>query len=323
MIFTSTPETGASIYGPLLYTFADEEAPRDLTVEVIDNTTRQIIFTKRLYNTSSGQIDISPLLQRRLKWRPAATPAGFSSAGERTAFIQVRVEGVSVSRRFYPSSEPLEENKLLLSSMPTNRLLARGECEELLLPAGILRAEVERFTPEGSITEEFISEYALEPALFGLKSEGWESDVYRAELRLYGAEQMLTLHYTLTEPLPEGVRVAWVGRQGSIEHYTFPVCLKRSESQHLNHERLTTGEHLTLQAAYEEQWQLLSAYESSARLAALAELGTAPAAWIITPDGEYRSVAVAEGERILRRYGYLSALEFTLTTTPQQQTLWS
>lgn len=323
MIFTTTPESGASLYGPLLYAFSDEAEPRDLTVEVIDVTTRTTLFTKQLYNTSSGQIDISPLLQRRLSWNPAATPAGFSSAVDRAPLIQVKVEGVSVTRRFYPSQQPVTGEELLLSSMPSSRLLARGEREELLLPTGILRAEVERFTSEGSIVEEFISSYATEPALFGVESEGWEEEVFRAEVRLYAADSSHTLHYTLVDPLPEGVRAAWVGRNGCIEHYTFPICIKHSELQQVSHGHFASGAQRTLQSQCEEQWQLLSAYEGRARLAALAELGTAPEAWIVTGDGVYIPVVVKAAERTLHRHGSLTALEFTLSTTPKQLTLWS
>lgn len=323
MLFTSTPESGASIYGPLLYAFADEAEARDLTVEVIDVTTRTTLFTKKLYNTSSGEIDISPLLQRHLKWNPAATPAGFSSAAERAPLIQVKVEGVAVTRRFYPSQQPVAGDELLLGSMPASRLLTRGEREELLLPAGIVRAEVERFTSEGSTVEEFISSYALEPALFGVRTEEWEEEVFRAEVRLYAANKSLTLHYTLVDPLPEGIRTAWVGRCGSIEHYTFPICLKHSELQQVSHERFATGALRTLQSECEEQWQLLSAYEGRARLAALAELGTAPEAWVVSSEGEYTPVVVKAAERTLHRHGSLTALEFTLSTTAKQLTLWS
>lgn len=323
MIFTTTPPNGASLYAPLIYEFGDDAAPRDLRVEILDAESRQKIATKLLRNCSSGRIDVAPLLRRRLRWDPASSPTGFSSATQRTAHVLVRVEGVSVIRRFLPfATQPPQP--LLLSTFPLRRLIARGESEELLLDRDVLYAEVERFTPRGSTVEEYISNHSEGPALFRFTTDGMEPEVERIEVRFYSTSQEVTISYALTQPLPGGVRVAWVGRGGSVEHYTFPSPEVCREVQRRSDLTLADGCDHLLESGYQRQWQLLSAYEVEDRLRALAELGTAPHAWIVGPEGEYLPVtATPSGEMILFRQGFLSALRFTLTEPLKTIRPWS
>lgn len=312
MIFTQTPQNGASLYAPLIYEFGDEKAPRDLQIDILDATSRKLIATKQLYNTSSGRIDIAPLLRRYLKWEPEIGAMGFFEAPNRFAHVLVRVEGISVMRYFLPCVvEPLQ--RPLLSSFPLNRLLAHGEGEELLLDRDVLYVEVERFTPEGSVSELFFPDSSDLPICFRFSTEGMEPEVERAEVRISSTTHEVVIGYTLTNPIPGGVRVAWVGRGGSIEHYTFPILEQRSETQERKVlSRGDAGEEL-LQSCYREHWQLLSAYETPERMQALAELGTAQQVWIVSPEAGYIPVEVEAEERKILHRGLLTALRFTLS----------
>lgn len=323
MIFTTTPQNGASLHGPLVYEFGDDGSPRDLQVEILDAESRQKISTKLLRNTSSGRIDIAPLLRRRLKWNPASSPAGFSSAAERTARVLVRVEGASVTRLFLPfATKPPQP--LLRSTFPLRRLIARGESEELLLDRDVLYAEVERFTPTGSTVEEYVSNYSDRPALFRLTTEGMEPEVERIEVRFFSTTEEVTIRYALTQPLPGGMRVAWVGRGGSVEHYTFPAPEACYEVQQRRDLTLADGHSQPLESTYHRQWSLLSAYEVEDRLQALAELGTSPHAWIVNSEGEYLPVTVSAPEEVaLSRSGLLCALRFTLIEPFKTIPSWS
>lgn len=322
MRFTTTPKNGASLYGPLIYEFGDEAAPRDLNIEITDAQTLETIARKCLYNTSSGAIDIAPLLRRRLSWSPGRAPLGFSSAHERAPRIEVKVEGVSVVRYFLPCAEPPTQ-PLLLSTQPQNRLLCRGEDVELLLDRDLLYVEVERFLPTGSIVEEYISELTDSPVLFRFTTQDMEPEVERLEVRLHSTTQEARIGYTLTNPIPAGVRVAWVGRGGSIEHYTFPILEQLSEEQERETLTMADASEQLLESRYRESWHLLSAYETPERARALVELGSAPALWICTAQGEYIPVEVLPREQKILCQGLLTALRFTLRKPLKTIKRWS
>lgn len=322
MIFTQTPPNGASLYRPLVYAFGDEAAPRDLEIEVIDLDTRQKIATKRLFNTSSGRIEIAPVARRTLSWQPGQTPLGFSAATDRVAHIQVRVEGVSIARRFLPFVEEPPQ-PLLFSTRPLKRLIARGEGEELLLDRDVLYAELERFTPTERITETIYSDVTDQPALFRFTTAELEPEVERLELRLYSTTREVALHYTLTNPIPGSLRVAWVGRGGSIEHYTFPIVEHCSELQERDVVALAESGNELLRSGYRRKWQLLSAYETPEQLRALAELGTSPCIWIVDDQKGYTPVEVVADERQILHHGLLTALNFTLLEPLSEINPWS
>ena len=322
MIFTQTPQNGASLYRPLIYAFGDEAAPRDLEIEVLDLDRRQKLATKRLYNTSSGMIEIAPVVRRTLNWQPEKTPLGFSAATDRVAHVQVRVEGVSVARCFLPYVEESPQ-PLLFSTLPLKRLIARGEGEELLLDRDVLYAELERFTPKESTIETFYSDFTDQPALFRFTTAGMEPEVERLELRLYSTTREVILHYTLTNPIPGGMRVAWVGRGGSVEHYTFPIVERCSELQERDVAATAEGGCELLRGGYRRQWQLLSAYETPERLKALVELGTSPCIWIVSNLEGYLPVEVVAGERQILHQGLLTSLSFTLLEPLKEINPWS
>ncbi len=323
MQFTSTPNDWASLYEPLVYCFGDDKEPRDLTVEVVDYPTLKPLFTKKIYQSSSGRIDIAPLLQRHLKWNPATTPIGFSSAADRVLQVMVRVEEAGCVRHFLPQLEkPIAP--LIQSTMPLRRTIRRGEREELLVGKGVLRAELELFSAGGSTVRTFGSAYSSGAALFGLDTSSVNADVQRLELRLYnGSGTETTLHYTLVEESSDGIRLAWVGRGGSIEHYTFPLVEQQFEKQHKAWIDSPDGSSHPVSIDYEAWWQIRSAFELHDTLKALVEIGTAQHVWRVEEDGSYHEVWVRAEEHVFRRHGALCSLQFSLHNLSKQLSLWS
>ncbi len=325
MIFTQIPGDYAPLYGPLNFRFEDQEPPRELTFILLDSNDLSILATKRLWGTNSGEVNIAPLLRRRISWNPQATPMGFSLANTRIPEVTASVEGVEVTRRILPVWPEEEIPEVLLSPMPDRRVLIRGEGEELFLNRGVAMAELEIQTPwekrvipyRGGNPEEF--------QLFRFDSREWPEGACQAELRLLDTSLKVlhTLRYTLIEAPAEGLRVAWVSRLGSIEHYTFPVVKWIEQPQQERPIVLVDGRSKRLRVSLEENWQVTSAYETPEMQRALTELATTQAAWWIDEVGNYHEIGVESAPLKLQRYGLLSTLEFTLCPTRKQLSLWS
>lgn len=322
MLFTSVPDNLSSLCSPLRYTFADEGEPRDLAVEILDVDSGELLFTKRLYQTASGEVDIAPLLRRHLKFDPSAISEGLVRADGRYFRIRVQVEDAQVDRTFLPFENPF--TGVLLTSMPKRRLLARGEKEELFLRPGVSSISLRYQTATGSSARLFTATEASRPARFGILTENMPEGTQRIEVTISSSlVGIQTLHYTIIEPPMEGLRLAWVGRRGSIEHYTFPCCERQSEEQTRNEVTLQGGESRLVGATAQRRWVVTSAYEQPEVLEALAEIGTAPQIWYLDAKGEYCPISVLPASRQTLRHGMLNALQFTLCSTVKQLSLWS
>ena len=325
MQFTLVPENYASAYAPLVYEFSDNEAPRDLTVEVSEAGSGELIFRKRLLNTSAGAVDIAPLLRHRLELAPQAGPTGFLPAGSRMAAVRVAVEGVEEVRIFRFAERGHETAYRLCSTMPPVRLIAPGEMEELTLLPGVVRAELDVVLPSGSETRHYTSDYAAGWSLFRLDCRTLLPQTERLVLRFYdgGDHCLLSLGYTVVPPPDKGTRIAWYSRRGSIEHYTFPVRELWCERQTRGEVRLADGKSRLAEASAGQELTVVSAYERRAVREALCEIGTSPAVWLVSPTGVYRPVTVVADDREIVRRGRLEAMRFTFRSTGKGETLWS
>lgn len=96
MKFTSIPEAYSSFREPLIYAFNTESAtPHDVELKIINRTTGEEIGRKRLYNVTSGEVDIAPYL--RSAARPSL-PTNVEECGEvdvgTTIKVVVEAEGL-------------------------------------------------------------------------------------------------------------------------------------------------------------------------------------------------------------------------------------
>lgn len=322
MLFTETPSNHASIREPLLYRFGDDAAPRDLKITLTDSLTEEVIFTKLLCNTSSGEIDIAPLLRSHFTPRPDAPAEGFSPAQNRLINVRVTVEEASCERRFLDALCP-DLSTPLLHTLPLKRTLSVGEYDELLLLPAIQRGEVDWITAAGRTTQSYTSSWSNQPTRFGVYCPALEDPLEAIEVRLYSDSECHTLRYAVVEPSAGGMRLAWVNRRGAIEHYTFPLRSAHCEEQQRDLLRLNDSTTLLRSVDFNDRIQITSAYETHATLQALAELGTAPAVWWLDPAGDYQSVEVAAAERPLQGSSGISTLRFTLRPTHHALRLWS
>ncbi len=311
MQFTSIPENFASYLHPLVYEFADDGAPRTLDLFVRDGLTGDTIAVKRLCNTSAGKVDIAPILRSRLTVAPLSTP-GFASASARALCIRTTVEEASETRWFLPA-ETAPGSSPLSSTLPVERPIGFGECDELTLGPNISRAEIEIATPAGTQKKVFSNLETGYPSLFRLDTTEAAADFTQILLSFCDRDGNICqqVRYIRIPRPEEAVRVAWFSRVGSLEHYTFPVRNRLAEKQEGESLRLCGGRRLRTRASHETLLTLTSAYERREILQALCEIGTARAVWVVTPDGRYLEADAKAEERTIAERGALSSLSFT------------
>lgn len=322
MLFTRIPENCASLARPVVYAFRNDGPPRTLDVEIVEAATGTLLSARRFFRATEIEIDVAPVLRRIVQFDPEEAPStGFRPADDRCARIYLRVEAVeSPVRAFMPSERTA--TGALATSLPRERLTERDAQEELTLLPGAASVEVE-WTGDGKqVARTYTPPEGSFPLLFRIRAADFpKAERILVRIRSADGELAASVRYALCDPRPDGLRVAWHGRAGSLEHYTFPVRSSIVEQQQRRTAAGSAGEEL-LEAAGEERITLLSAYEPRDMLRALASIGTAPAVWVVR-DGYYVRVEVVPAERILVRHGALRALELTLRHVGKGGAPWS
>lgn len=306
MQFTLVPPDYTPLGGEAVYAFeAAQAATRDFRiVDVADN---RLLGTKRFYAAASGRFDIAPYLRDRIVFAPATGPTGFAAAEGRSVTVRVETDGATAPVRTFLPGTTAGVAPQLRTSLPRVRLLSPGECEEFtLLTAEPCTATL--FVRSGDTTEGI----TYRDTVGGLRLFRLDTaDFPEAETITLSFGESGEVEYRLAERPREAHRLAWVGRLGSVEHYTFPVeKLREAEVQK---ERIRRrGGYATVGCRREVRTTLVSAFETPGMAEAVAEILAAPAVWLAEDDGSYTPVDVLTDRAVFRRHGALCCLEITI-----------
>lgn len=317
--FTQIPEDYTPLGTAAVYAFeSDEAVTTDLRItDAADDT---LLAVKRFASVTTASFDAAPCLRRAVRVVPATGGTGvYPAAGRRLAVnVQAfaeggeRLLGTAPTRIFLACTSPAEA-PALLTTMPAERLIARGECEELLLlfaEAGSVTVTAE---DGGSLTAQSYAVATAGPRLFRLDTR----DFPGAETLTVDAGACGRVVYPLVPATPGGIRLAWRSSAGSVEHYTFPVVRSATVAA-VKRRAYGADGHVAAGARYESRQQLVSAYERQEVLESLAELLSTPDVWIASGD-RYTPADVLTDEAVVRRHGTMSCLE--LEIRPKHKTL--
>ena len=155
MQFTQIPQQYAPLGGELRYAVSREEAG-NVDIRIAGAADAALLGAKRFAAVTEAAFDAAPYLRRQLRFVPATGKTGFYSAGGRTVSVVVEasetdggtIAATSPARTFLPGVEA-PAGSCLRTSMPLNRLIPEGACDELtLLTSGAcavtVTAEAER-----------------------------------------------------------------------------------------------------------------------------------------------------------------------------------
>lgn len=284
-----------------------------IDIALKNGLTGRLLGTRRFADTTEATFDAAPVVRRSIRFDPKPAQTGFIWAADRKAPVTIEAAPLdeptgkieSSSKVFY-AAEIEAPMRSLVTTMPLQRLIAPGECDEItMLVDEAPRATVTAQGPAGTETRTYTT---------------WNSGllVFRLDTSEFPDAERLTLdtglcgkvEYTLVPATRGARRIAWHSRAGSLEHYTFPVELTATVETQKNRIYGPDG-HETVGIDREQRLRLRSAYESREMLEALSEILAAPEAWIVDAEG-YRAVDVVSEQAVVHRHGVLSCLEIEI-----------
>ena len=284
MKFTSIPEAYSSFREPILYTFNTESTtPRDVELKIINRTTGEEIGRKRLYNVTTGEVDIAPYLRSAAR---TTLPSSIEECGEvsvgTTIKVVVEAEGVtSSSRNFIAATIDRDALFTLLTTQQRHRTMERDEFDLISYftwPDIVVSFDVE-FIGSGTdlIT---ITPPSGGQRTVAVTARGREGvDTIRVSIKVDDQVQE-EIEYDLMPNIRGSHRVAWLNTHRSPEVYTFPLrksVLIEATRRHI--ESVWGREAAAVEGASE--LKLLSAYEPEHQLKALAEILHSPRVWLV------------------------------------------
>lgn len=321
MQFTQIPPQYAPLGSELRYV-VEQETAADIDIRIYDENSGALYGAKRLTATVSADVDIAPVVRRNLQFSPTTGASGFHAAPDRTAAVRVEAgpagsgsaEATAPARTFIPGEGPAT-TPAIRTSMPLERLIPEGACDELtLLTDGDCVVTVSGWSV-GSATAESFREAGAGLHVFRLDTR----DFPGCETLTVDAGACGTVTYTLIPAAQEALRIAWRSCAGSIEHYSFPVI--RSTALRVAKQRAEGIDGLLVTAAESLRETVLeSAYETPETLEALAGLLLSPEVWILR-NGEYVPVDVRSEEAVIQRHGALCSLE--IVVRPKNNPSWN
>lgn len=323
MQFSLIPPENSPLGGAIRYEVRHNTA-EDIDVQLLDATTGVTLAAKRFASVTSAGFDAAPALRRCLRYAPEAGATGFLSAADRHLKVTARalltnhqdIAETADIRTFLPGAR-IPEGSEILTSMSLGRLIPEGACDELTL-----------FSEEKcSLTVSAVSADSVTAENYASPNSGLQ--VFRLDTRDFpGAETILvdagacgTVSYTVVPAREEAVRLAWRSREGSIEHYSFPIV--ESATHHTDKVRAEGADGVVVTAAKSDfRARLVSAYESRGVLEALAGIIDAPEVWIVKEEG-YEPVDVTTDEATIHRHGTMSCLEIDIRSTRKNAITWN
>ena len=283
MKFTSIPEAYSSFCEPLIYEFVSEEEARDLTVEIVEVTTNEVIGRKVLHAATGGSIDIAPYLRRRCQptLPDNITQCGVVDAGAQIK-VRVTVEGAnSSSRNFIAAKVAPDTHYTLLSHQLPQRTMARDEFDLIAyfaMPDAVVEVVVEA-TGKGRESQRI--EAAGGHRCIAITAAAFDPATEELAVKILVDGEVATLiNYDIKPNLEGARRIAWLNGDLSPEIYTFP--LRKSILVEATRKRIATiwGKEAA-EVEHRNELKLLSAYEPERQIRALQEIVGSSKVWLL------------------------------------------
>lgn len=275
-----TPRHEGLLYG----IDVESEQPRDVTIEVVDMASSEVVATQRLREITTAEVNIAHYIEPITGYTPShAAHTTFKEAPSRCTMIR---SGEDFSAPIITSVNRCHISRpSCVCAMPNRRTISYGEVDEVL----ILAAEGETLTANivADTGESLSLDYgtATGAAILSISTKDFGKKFRTLDVELLcNGESLGHLHYTAVPAYKGSLRLAWVSGAGSIERYTFPVVVKSQLST--VKESIDTSEGRRVVSAVSKSiLSLKSRYEAAATIEALAEIISSPRVWIEGASG--------------------------------------
>lgn len=314
MEFISIPEQGSSWREALEYSFSTGSSqPQDLTVEILDAETMELLGTMRLYGVTQGRVNIAPYIKNCVSMTPPSSSDVVAVVPSPSAIsVVVRVGGVLSEERLFFRSAVGEEVVSWLGELLPNQEVERGDVVRLTLcPKQQARLVV---SYSGSVNERPMDrtiEASGCPMELMLRTEHLKAgDSIIVALRLASGE-MQSLRYVVLPRRASSKRLVWYNMAGGVEGYTFGHSVRLGYSVDVEDVVGCNGEQ---QRGVDGRvrYRLCSGYESAAMVEHVVELLLSPVVFL-EQDGVLRSVMLESREVLFDSKGQLRTLTLEIS----------
>ncbi len=293
-MFINTPNNFASMWEELTFEYSTS-SQTDLLFEIIDDVSGETLGVKKFYSTTSAKINIAPLLfEKMLPEASYVTTSGMLLPEVGFPRIRAQVGSDTTSGIYFTYAKEQLEAPEILSSMPLQRALYKGECDQVAVVAeeGTTLSYIISAEPidesKLALFKSVISSISGGARVFYLNADHY-NDTYKS--LTFGAYQdgelIGEVNYSLSDQSQAGYRLAWISSRGSIEHYTFPTLTEESY--------LSSGT---------TEKTLRSAYGTAQEVEALSEIISSPTVWSVS-GSSYTPIEVETSEISIRKEGTL------------------
>lgn len=223
MKFVSIPDNGSSWRGRLPYSFTTEsDQPQDVTVEILDATTRILLGSMRLYGVTEGVIDVAPYILPHVSMMPMETVRQADMRVSPSAIgVVVRLEGVESEPRAFFRSQFDYESIGLLSSKIELPVVQEGDTIRLTLFAQTrIDASVVLFGAKSLTVKCEGSTYGL-PMELVIPTKAFGSLEKVSITVRYDSKNTVVYNYTVLPRCGSAQRLVWYNTNGGVESFLF------------------------------------------------------------------------------------------------------
>lgn len=323
MRFVYIPNQGASWRERLEYCFSTDTAqPIDVLVEIIDATSSEVIGSMRLYDVTTGRVNIAPYIVSCVSLVPERNNGKVSVHASPSAIaVIVRVNGVeSASRVFFRSKFNPGVSEMLTMHRASDEV-ELGDVVRLTIHA--------RETLRLTVTYDGVS--GMRPYDYSVSTKGFPMEITLPTRDLKeGAEMVVTARYedgtmqsVRYKVVPRGsssCRLLWYNPNGGVETYAFCHRIRLGYGVDVRELVECDGKPSRLVNGRVE-YRLCSGSDSSANLERVARLLLSPV--VYKERGvEFMEVTVDSREVAFDSKGQLHALSLDVSEEWKGGELW-
>ncbi len=295
-MFTKEPEEFSSFREELTFEYSQEESA-ELIFEIELSNEEESKEVKKLYDSTTAIINIAPIVANAFMPTPADSQSSLTTPDCGVGQVKLSCGQVQTTPKYFVAAKGETPEIGPLTDMPKNRLLSYGDADEVWLratPQSVINIEVETQGDAGSASSSF--EHTVEEcgvARFVFNTVDFSSLTSLAKLYIYCDQELIgEVIYIYVPRSKVATRVAWIGKAGAVEHYTFPVTSSIS--------MLKSGI---------RQYTVESDFEASNTVAALADIVCSERLWVVE-GGEYIEVQLLSDQVTIFKNGALSTVEY-------------
>lgn len=312
MKFVSMPKNGSSWRGRLPYSFSIEsDEPQDVTVEILNYVTGDLLGTMRLYGVVDGEVDIAPYVRPHVSMKLVeTTELAKLFVSPSSISVIVRIDGIDSEVRVFFRSE--FDNSVIgpISSKAETSIVLQGEAIRITLFAKMRIDVTLIFSGRTTSTHRYDTlSHGMPVELVVQTKSVSEFEELSINVRC-DAKNLFVFNYTIMQRTGTPQRVVWYNKNGGVESYLFDHAKRLSYEVKRENGCLCDEGCMILDGRV--RYRLCSGYELQTEMERVAQLMLSPIV-CRESDGMCREVELDSREITFDSKGMLRSMTLDLS----------